>query len=421
MPAAGALPPLPWAFFYLNFGDPVKILLIIIALMFTGVSFDVSASSCTCTAGSAACNPDYTTQAASLAACNAAAAAAGQTACIQYSAFKCPDQKYVGATAVYHPFYPSGCGSFPYIGDDGECLLLDPDAPVVCGDGQIGIYDDQGETHSCLDSTAGPDNCQNVLGIINDVLLCGDDAAQCVAAGGTYGFAGVGDDSYPVCLDNSYVEPVCASGAYIVYDGSTASCQHPDTVSDSICDATKYDCDADGVIDDQNSNGTTDNGIADAGTATSGEGTGVNVGYDAFDIPTAGAGQCDPTSTNYADCIGQGSAGTEELTGGEAAAITATGDAQSNSDLTDYETAIIDGLGDGSVSPVQGDSGLLDTVKGLFAINACQDLTFAFKGEQWGITCSAAEPIRTALGWILAVLTLIYIANMAMQPVGSKV
>jgi hypothetical protein len=223
--------------------------------------------------------------------------------------------------------------------------------------------------------------------------------------------------------------PECS--AVSVYDDGSgiygAACTAK-IVSNTTCDATLYNCDDDisGAIDDQDGDGCIDNGV-DNGTCV-GTTTGLsapaiptqNIGYSEFESPTKGAGQCDPTSKNYAECIGMGSGSTEELTGGEAAAIKATGDAQAETDLTAYETAVVDSIGDG-ISPVVGDGDLLDTVKGLFAINACQDLTFTFKGEQWGITCASAEPIRTALGWIIAVLTLIYIANMAMQPVGSKV
>jgi hypothetical protein len=180
-----------------------------------------------------------------------------------------------------------------------------------------------------------------------------------------------------------------------------------------------------------------DNGVSNGtcsgtttGQAPAGE-PAQNVGYSVFESSKQGAGQCDPTSRNYAQCIGtagNGGATAEEIassltqnaTGGEASQIKASGDAQANSDNSAYETAVIGSFGDG-ISPVTGDADLLNTVKGLFVIDACQDLTFQFKGEQWGITCASAQPIRTALGWLIAVLTLLYVANLAIQPVGSKV
>jgi hypothetical protein len=267
------------------------------------------ATACTCAAGSAACNPDYTTQAASLAACNSAASAAGQTACIQYSAFKCPDQKYDGVTATFFPFYPTGCSTSPFIGEDGECLDSDPN---LCeGVNKMRILDQQGFLDSCVDtSPPDPNQCTQVFGMSEGITLCDDARAQCEATGGSFGYAGAGENMDPICTTPDASVPLCSSGSMLMVDlggGDGAfACSPPDELSIEICDSPLYDCDGDGNIDDQNQNGLTDNGTADTGQATGGgsgvadAGEGLNVGFDEFEVQTTGSGQCDPTSTNYA-------------------------------------------------------------------------------------------------------------------------
>jgi len=141
--------------------------------------------------------------------------------------------------------------------------------------------------------------------------FCQGYADICEQKGGSYGAVGSGGINTHVCITDAPGLAECS--AVSAFDDGTgqyvASCTGR-TVSNSICDTTKYDCDNDGAIDDQNSDGCVDNGVA--GGSCVGTTTGArspdsplrNVGENDFETATEGAGQCDPTSKNYSDCIG---------------------------------------------------------------------------------------------------------------------
>jgi hypothetical protein len=104
------------------------------------------------------------------------------------------------------------------------------------------------------------------------------------------------------------------STAVSVYDDGSgiygAACT-AQTVPNNICDTTKYDCDGDGAIDDQNLDGCLDNGISNGTCVGTTTGTAAptipatNIGDTDFATASSGAGQCAPTSKNYAECTGQ--------------------------------------------------------------------------------------------------------------------
>lgn len=197
--------------------------------------------------------------------------------------------------------------------ETGDCY--DADAPITCSIQQSPVIDSTGQTTSCMEPDDPAEACDSV-GIINGIEYCAKSSAACEAAGGTYGYASIGENVPPsgVCVEQS-IPPDCASGAVVVVvlsDPPTQSCVQPDQLPTNRCDGTLYDCDGDGNIDDQNKNGVTDNGIEDDPLVQIPDPivdpiTGLpvdNVGYDDLEPAIEGAGDCDPSAQNYAECAG---------------------------------------------------------------------------------------------------------------------
>ena len=156
-------------------------------------------------------------------------------------------------------------------------------------------------------------SCGNITGSLlydPSFSFCQGYADSCASQGGTYGAVGGSESTGHVCLTASSM-PECS--AVSLFDDGTgvygAACTSK-TVPNNICDTTKYDCDGDGAIDDQNLDGCLDNGISNGscvGTTTGAAPPSTparNVGDKPFETASSGAGQCDPTSKNYAECAG---------------------------------------------------------------------------------------------------------------------
>ncbi|HIE83497.1 MAG TPA: hypothetical protein EYQ00_06435 [Dehalococcoidia bacterium] len=192
----------------------------------------------------------------------------------------------------------------------GICEYDAPPVPLSCAIDEMTFRDEFGNITSCIASIdPDSDTCENVQGYINNTLLCADNLDQCNAAGGDFGYF----NGEPMCVQPEIetAGDYCPSGYVIVYgagiDGAAGSfnCVLPDDLPPTICDGSLYDCDGDKMIDDQNKNGCVDNGIADDPLCLNilQPQTGVN-GQDPLNPPIEGAGDCDPTSRNYAKCAG---------------------------------------------------------------------------------------------------------------------
>jgi hypothetical protein len=196
---------------------------------------------------------------------------------------------------------------------DYETGLCEDDvAPLTCAIDEMTFRNEYGVITSCV-SSIDPDaeSCQNPQGYINNIELCGDDKNQCEAAGGDFGYL----NGEPMCLPIE-IPPAgdeCPSGYVVAFTPDaiegipgTFQCVLPENIPPTICDASRYDCDGDGNVDDQNNNGLIDNGTSDSQTGYQGDdgAGGENVGYDDLNPAVEGAGDCDPTSKNYAECAG---------------------------------------------------------------------------------------------------------------------
>lgn len=256
---------------------------------------------------------------------------------------------------------------------------------------------------------------------------CDQLKQECDTAGGVYGAVGTDGQTKHVCIVNMDPPATCASGSqYWVenLDGSSGfACITADPPPE-VCNAALYDCDNDGQVDDQDNDGCLDNGAAndpECVTAGPGEGSGgkdtlpgedttENVGEDELDPATEGAGDCDPTAANYAECIGQNVNITDTFDD----ELLAGADGEAQSGILDYGDALIDSLGDGT-SGIAGSSGIGDDITDAFDTGSCSDLGFTFQGHTVEITCAGTQRLRTVLAWAFSLLTLFFLFNLAQR------
>jgi hypothetical protein len=218
----------------------------------------------------------------------------------------------------------------PVYNGTGDCVTV---GGVACGPDTVTACIATGGTCS---SVAGKVTFGDTDGDHHTFDYCNDDKNACEAEGGTYGAAGNGDEMNPICLvDYGDSIPTCVSGSQLYIEnqhigGTGFSCISA-TPPNDVCDGSKYDCDNDGQVDDQDKDGCVDNGglndftscsginpetHAGTGTGETGHGpndpndpwSGTNIGQG-----TPGAGTCDATESDYAECIGLGE-GTGGLT-----------------------------------------------------------------------------------------------------------
>jgi hypothetical protein len=350
----------------------------------------------------------FTSQSAALSACESASNPFGQSGC-----YVSRSREYIcnggGSDSSKFTFQWDWGATTPPLADgwedDGNGNWFIP-VPVIECDRQssIALVDDLGVTTACeVNALPTPEGvCDSILGRQNNVDLCGDHQDTCFGAGGTFGFAGTGTEMSEICLasGSSIPVPTCASGSYIYVqrgDGDATqnqvACAQPDELPVTICDGSTQDCDRDGKVDDQNKNGLVDNGVADtggAGTAsgpTAGTGT-RNIGDLDFETPTIGEGQCDPTSTNYAECIGQGDAG--ELT------------LQSSGGTFDSVNASM-----GARISASGFGGMASNITGVFSgAGACPAPSFSAFGTSFAINfhCTLYSSISGILSAVMLVV-----------------
>lgn len=208
-----------------------------------------------------------------------------------------------------------------------EMSHIEDGSTIPCtGSGCADLANDKSVTTGCTPT----DGCTNITGKSNydpNFDYCQESQNECELAGGTYGSMSRGGDSlHAVCLYPQQPGPTCSSSgqwhAVENSDGSYAMACESTTPPDYTCDATRFDCDQDGNVDDQDNDGVVDNGTAnehELGNApniieipfdpNAPINDGTNIWGDPLNTPVVGAGQCDPTSRNYQECINSGSTG----------------------------------------------------------------------------------------------------------------
>jgi len=146
--------------------------------------------------------------------------------------------------------------------------------------------------------------------------------------------------------------------------------------------------------------------------ASSGTGTGNGTA-------TSQAGECDPTSKKYDECMGRHSTPTETETAKMGDDIKAASDKA----MDDYAKAMKDNL-DAAVQNGVGFKGAADGIKSAFLSHVpqaspCKNLEFKYLNTTKNLDCSMFEKFKIIMAWFLSIVTIIYIFKLAVRPVES--
>lgn len=130
-----------------------------------------------------------------------------------------------------------------------------------------------------------------------------------------------------------------------------------------------------------------------------------------------GAGDCDPTATNYSECIGQTEVADESLAGD----IKSEQDQTAQSKIDEYTEAMTDFVNDNQ--SLDSESGVIESMlTGLIpTAGTCSAQTVSFAKISVGINCEKLNQFKVYFGWFLYIITVYYLFHLALTPIESKV
>lgn len=299
-----------------------------------------------------------------------------------------------------------------YFFEDGAIENKYSNSGAFCADSE---YPEPPPEFSATPEQPDPnEKCGNVVGYYNGNPICGDNADQCKASGGAFGYVN-GD---PVCIPKTDAPPTCKAGTVLIvpeFGGfvCAAYSEDPpedtgdpnDTDGDGEPNDTDTDADGDGRTDqDRDGDGTPDHSDPDD------DDDGVTDDRD-MDQGNDGVGDCDPTARDYAQCMGQLTEVSDTAGDKIEAGVNSDGSSVGEKILK----AGTDALGDGDAG-IGGPDGLgtsLENAFGLGASSSCTNASFDILGHVWAFDCADTQPIRTLLDYVLGVLAVISIFNIA--------
>lgn len=270
---------------------------------------------------------------------------------------------------------PTCEGGETYDSGTNMCIAAEP---YQCG---IGYYNDDGGTtvESCLPYGPQEEDCSRPLGYVGDDLICGDDADDCAATGGSYGQI----NGQNVCIPQGEDTPECEPGTFVfVPDGSsTFACVTPESNPPPGTGGTPIPPD----FGDPEPPG-------EGGVDPDQTGTG----------PTE-TGPCDPTDQDYALCSGMSESVSESMIDNMVNQM----DSKGTSLMSKLGTSFSDAVGDGQfdIGDPSGISDLTGTV--LPSAGSCVDFSSgSFHGADFGIPCDRTAIVREILGYFFYVYTM---------------
>ena len=233
------------------------------------------------------------------------------------------------------------------VSNAGTCVLPDvynPSNNLCEGDNSqtcsaLEIYDSL--SNSCLDAPVGY-GCENGMTLLSSgnttmdgcvenpptctafaqtsfygdsIDLCQEQKIACESGGSeySYGTVGTATGTQQLCYyhPEGYTSS-CSDGSGLhlsLEDAENYALLCSDiNLPDDVCDPTRNDCDGDGQLDDTDKDGCLDNGVSN-GTCIGSTNTGSSTSLipqwqDPFGTAKLQTGRCDPTSIDYADCVG---------------------------------------------------------------------------------------------------------------------
>lgn len=278
---------------------------------------------------------------------------------------------------------------------DGSCIQT---PPPECSDPSI-IYNGE-----CITPVDEPQDC-GITGFpiwIGSGYVCEPDFDTPCPEGTTNGMYTLpGYDPRPYCADAS--TPNSSSAGSASSSGQNSSTNNSDGGGDGSGSSSGNETGGSSSVASS-----TGGGGNSSGTASS-SGTGGSAS-------SAGAGDCDPTSDDYALCIGF----TEEVGDNEAQEIVdgVTSDAQELLDgiygdiEDDIEAAGIDG------EFAEAPSDLENAVMAFLPSPAqCTPFSFQFLGQTKQLPCEKFQEFRLIFGWFLTLCAAAYIWQITIKPV----
>lgn len=268
----------------------------------------------------------------------------------------------------------------------GLCEYVEPDPPYDCGIGFIN--EDGGSTVESCVPIPPVDGCENPLGYIDGETICGDDALDCAASGGSFGQI----NGVNVCIPDGDDIPRCEPGTFVFVPegGSTFACVTPNPTpppgTGDVPEGQDY-----GDPEEPGEGGTDPDQTGAGPTQT---------------------GPCDPTDRDYSTCIGELetiSETTDDNIRNQAGAAAGTASQK-------YLDKLADEVGDGVTDVASGEAdGLADDVADLVDLPSCSDLTVTVAGKTGTLSCVKFAPLRNMLGYFLSILTAFSVFGIILQ------
>jgi len=280
---------------------------------------------------------------------------------------------------------------------------ISPHADCGCTYDQQTVVDGGGDAQWCGDPVPDPldDLSECTDSVAADAGLCGGFPAECEAAGGTFGWAGAGENMNPVCLPNDYGGAAPECGVDLVcndpYPGENSDQDDPNITDRPDPDGSSQTAASKGIPGTDS--GTGQPCDASAGGTCVPNDTNGNGKCDP-DEPNCttqsdkSEGACDPEAENYLACVGM----LTDDPGLESWADRLVDDARDNS-LSIIDSEMRGALDGGGLD--QDTSALEDTAHGLLPSFTCQDITTQILTRDLTISCADTQLMRDIFAWII--------------------
>jgi Predicted solute binding protein len=149
---------------------------------------------------------------------------------------------------------------------------------------------------------------------------------------------------------------------------------------------------------------------ASGNTSTPGQGTG-NSAEKKAEEEAKGAGDCDPTASNYHQCLSL----LEQAPDQDGASILAGASTSATGYMDSTQGEILNAISSRPTPPEP--NAIVSWIKSVMpSPSSCNSVGFSFYGHDFDIPCQKVEIIKDWFGWVLAIGTIIFCFQIALTP-----